>query len=212
MSLVLLFHWPGRLISGAALLAAATVAPAADTTARHEPCAGYCEVLRRHAARYPRLELADAYKLLHQATFGSEHAVPDAEAARRWYEREVRQLGTGPEEPVLDPVSADGRIVRVNLRPYLAQGGDSGKLVEAFVATANRRRGSPDQFRSAWSCVTFLAGASELPFKRPAAEDFLRQRAAEGFPAMHHSAAYVAAYHPAYRVVDRELLALPPSR
>lgn len=212
MRLVSFIRWPSLLSLGAALLAATALKPAAETPARHESCVGYCEILRRHAARYPRLELADAYKLLHQAVFGSEHAVADPEAARQWYEREVRQLGTGPEEPVFDPLSADGAIVRVHLRTYLAQGGDGAKLVDAFVRTANRRRGSTEQFRAAWACVEFLTARKALPFTKTDAETFLRQRAADGYPALHHSAAYVAAYRPAYRVVDRDLLPLPPAR
>ena len=33
-------------------------------------------LVRSHLARYPAMQPADAYKLLHQATLGSEHAMP----------------------------------------------------------------------------------------------------------------------------------------
>ena len=173
------------------------------TTAATGPRDAFAAVALQHLARYPAMQVEDVYKLAHQACLGSEHAVRDRTQAERWLEREFAQLGDGPQEPTIDPISPDGRIVRVHLRPYLAGGGDPTDLLDAFVRTANGVRGSPERLRSCWATVEALASDGSLPFSRTDAEAFGRRVDAAGFPAVHHSAAYGAAYRPAYRVVAR---------
>ena len=66
-------------------------------------------VLYAHFCRYPTMCIQDVYKLIHQAALGSEHAVSHAEDARKWMERQLADLGTGPDEPVVDPIPAEGQ-------------------------------------------------------------------------------------------------------
>ena len=167
---------------------------------------GFAAIVLAHLARYPAMQLEDVYKLAHQACLGSEHAVRDRAQAERWLERELARLGDGPQEPTIDPVAPDGRIVRVHLRPFVAAGGDATDLLDAFVRTANGFRGSHELLRSSWATVEGLAADGSLPFSRPDARAFGRRMADAGFPAVHHSAAYGAAYRPAYRVVARAFL------
>jgi hypothetical protein len=61
------------------------------------------------------------YKLLHQAAMGSEHAAPEEALARAWLDRELSQMGPGPAEGVVDPISPDGEVVRVHLRPFVGR-------------------------------------------------------------------------------------------
>jgi hypothetical protein len=82
------------------------------------------DVLHAHIARYPAMQIQDIYKLVHQAAMGSEHAISSARGPRMWLERELAEMGSGPEETLIDPISGDGQIVRVHLRPFLARGGD----------------------------------------------------------------------------------------
>ncbi|HZW04755.1 MAG TPA: hypothetical protein VFF68_12555, partial [Anaerolineaceae bacterium] len=65
------------------------------------------EILRAHHARYPRMQIQDEYKLIHQAALGSEHAVDSPEMARKWLIQEAAAMGNGPDEPVFDPISDD---------------------------------------------------------------------------------------------------------
>lgn len=164
------------------------------------------ETFRAHMARYPLMQLADVYKLAHQACFGSAHLVTDAQAARRRLLDEIAALGRGPAEPLVDPLSADGRILRVHLRPYVAAGYDPAWLGEAFVRTANTHRGTLAQFEATWSLALTLAEQGELPFAVADMTAYGARLAGEGYPAVHHSAAYEAQYAPAYRIVARELL------
>jgi len=98
--------------------------------------------------------------------------------------------------------------VRVHLRPFLAVGGNAAELLDAFVRTANGFGGSSERLVACWAGVEAMGAAGVLPFAGADARAFGRRMAAAGYPAVHHSAAYGAAYRPAYRVVARELLPL----
>jgi hypothetical protein len=163
-------------------------------------------ILIDQLSRYPLLDVQDLYKLVFQAALGSEHAVADVDAAQAWLARELKEMADGPPEPRIDPIAPDGRIVRVNLRPYLASNGDPAALLDAFVRTANEYRGTAEQLQRHWRYASALTESGVLPFALDAMQTFFEQMRARDFPAVHHSTRYEQAYHPAYRVVLRELL------
>ncbi len=164
------------------------------------------EILIEHSRRYPLWELDDAYKLIHQAAIGSEHAVGDEARARAWLVRELARLGPGPDEPLIDPISPDGAIVRVHLRPYARLGLESEQLLQAFLRTAREFRGSPGEVQRGLMSAARLAREERLAFREADVLAFVARMEAGGFPTMHHSAAFGAEYRPAYRVVARPFL------
>ena len=165
----------------------------------------------------PELRIEDAYKWLFQAARGGEHALADETAARAWLEAEWATLGPPQSgEPLWIPLTTDGRIGRLNLRPFRAQGGTPDALLAAFVAGAQAFEASPASFRRAWRA---LGGALR---KQP--QGYLtyaewrrldRDLRARDYPAVHHSPAYEQARQPAYRVLPaadaRELLESLPA-
>lgn len=165
-------------------------------------------ILSGQARRYPIMQPADLYKLLHQAALGSEHAAPGDSAARAWLEREIASLGEGPEEPAVDPISPSRDVVRVHLRPYLAAGGDPEALLAAFLRTAREFRGSPERLREWGLIAAEMADEGRLPFEAAALRGLLREKESRGFPAAHHSPIFQAHYRPAYRVVALGLFEL----
>jgi hypothetical protein len=168
-------------------------------------------ILRDQIGRYPQMQPVDLYKLLHQASLGSEHAVPGESGVRAWLERELAGLGEGPEEPEIDVIAPGGEIVRVHLRPYLAAGGDPERLLEAFARTAREFVGSKERLRRWGEAAERIAQERLLPFAADELGRLLRDREEEGFPAAHHSRLYQALYRPAYRVVAAAFLDLPVS-
>lgn len=168
------------------------------------------ELLGRQFQRYPRMELTDVYKLLHQAAMGPEHAVQDPAGARERLESEVAQLGEGPQEQLVDVISPDGNLARIHLRPYLAAGLALETLAEAFVQTARTRSGSPDKLAKFCGCLGDLAAAGGIPFSRDEVESYFASIVKRGYPVVHHSQAYREAYRPAYRVVALEHLPAMP--
>ncbi len=166
-----------------------------------------------HARRYPRWQVVDVYKLIYQGVFGAEHALRDAQLARRYLEDEwARLVPAAVDEPLFEPLRADGALGRVNLRPYKAQGGDVEALYAAWMVTAGRVHGTVDALRDAWEHVEALAQQGALPFALAELRQFWQDQAAQGFPAVHHSALYRSLYAPAYRVVLLEGLTNPPQK
>lgn len=171
--------------------------------------AGEAEALARFAAaalaEVPGAGMQDVYKWLFQAARGGEHAAPSEEAARSWLEREWASLaGPRPGEPLLVPLRPDGGIVRLNLRPFRAAGGDPGALLGAFLASARDFAPDPALFLSAWRAFgDLLPEAGGGAKGRTAFEELDRRSAAEGWPARHHTPAYAEANAPAYRVLTR---------
>jgi hypothetical protein len=159
-----------------------------------------------HAARYLKWEIPDIYKLIHQAAMGSEHAAADECAARAWLLRELREMGPGTDEPLIDPISPDHSIVRVHLRPFARMGLDAEMLLAAFLRTAREFRGSAPRLERGLEDAAQLAGEGLIAADPAEIELLAARMKASGYRAVHHSAAYVDAYRPAYRVAAREFL------
>jgi hypothetical protein len=163
-------------------------------------------ILNEHARRYPQWEVDDLYKLIYQAAMGSEHGVRDESSLRDWLLQELGQLGPGPAEPLVDPISPDGRIVRVHLRPYSTLQFQPETLLLAFIRTTREFSPSPERLAEYAAVATQLTGEGKLPFSRGMVANFMADMRARNFPAMHHSIRYRQLYQPAYRVVLRDLL------
>ncbi len=161
------------------------------------------QILISHLARTPSMQVQDVYKLLHQAALGSEHAARDEQAARDWLERELAEMGDGPDDPLLDLLSPNGQIVRVHLRPYLRAGKNPDTLLRAFIRTANEWRGSLDKLKE-YGAAAAQTGAESI--RREEIEAFFAKMEEQDFPAVHHSEVYQRLYRPAYRVIARQFL------
>ncbi|HWA11618.1 MAG TPA: hypothetical protein VHA15_00850 [Burkholderiales bacterium] len=164
------------------------------------------QLLSQHLARYPRMQLEDVYKLLHQAALGPGHAVEDAAAVRERLEAEAASLRGGFEDPARDIISPDGKLARVHLRPWIASGGSLDRLGEAFVATANAWVPARDKLAKFCGCLGDLAATGALPFPEGDVVAWFDRIAAAGYPAVRHSVAYSQNYQPAYRVVSVDFL------
>lgn len=153
-------------------------------------------VLYSQLARYPAMQIQDLYKLIHQAAQGSEHAVANPDSARNWLLREMAEMGEGPRESLIDPISPGGEIVRIHLRPFVAAGHDPDGLLDAFIRTANEYHGDVHMLEGFWQAAITLSN-----FPPEEMEDFFRSMKDQNFPAVHHSPEYEKLYRPAYRVI-----------
>jgi hypothetical protein len=114
--------------------------------------------------------------------------------------RELSEMGDGVPDPLIDPISHNGEIVRVHLRPYVAAGHDPLLLLDAFIRTANEHHGNFQVLEQYWQDAVAMDHfpASEL-------NEFFQDLKNKTFPAVHHSAEYERLYQPAYRVVSLAL-------
>ncbi len=161
-----------------------------------------------HLDDHPLAGAEDLYKFLHQAVYGPGHAIPNRESAAVWMEREIEDLGPPLEgELQCEALGGEPPLVRVNLRPFVATDGDADLLLDAFVASANLERGSSRRMEVVLSLAASYvqcAGRGELA---PELRTLTTELSKKGYPAIHHSEAYVEAYEPAYRVVEEVLAA-----
>ena len=156
--------------------------------------------LIEHLWRYPCMEVRDVYKLLYQGVFGVAHIMGE-KAWERLREESERVAGMDHrDEPLVEPVSVDGSLVRVNLRPYVSQGGDLRALYRAMLESSEHE-GDPTEFVSLWGMFKEAAAELELDFDDETIRLYDRSLEEKGPEPRHHSAAYREAYYPAYRVV-----------
>src|SRR5439155_24790316 len=118
------------------LRAAVLLAAAAVTASAAAAQDGWPELVRRHLQLHPEARAQDIYKLVYQGTMGNEIVAADPSAVERRLEREMSDARADGSEPLTEPVSPDGRLVRLNLRPYKAQGGSAAALAKAVIQTA----------------------------------------------------------------------------
>jgi hypothetical protein len=168
------------------------------------------QILLSHMHRYPAWEVQDIYKLAHQATLGSEHGVSDRAHTSMQLEEEISRLSGELIDPLIDPISVDGDIVRVHLRPYTHLKFPSRVLLEAFMQTAFRFRGSSDILEEYLVQIEELAQNSYLNVDHTSLEEFFSLMRNRGFPAVHHSKVFKQTYNPAYRVIARAYLPILP--
>lgn len=162
-------------------------------------------LLRENYERRPLMRATDFYKLLYQGAFGVAHIMGDA--AWDWLSKEAGSVDINehPGEPLVEDASADGSMVRVNLRPYLRRGLPLEDLFEAMENTA-LLEGSREEFLEAWDALKGLAASGEIQVD-PGELEALDEELRWGGPTPHHhSDAYREEYHPAYRIVGGEFL------
>jgi hypothetical protein len=166
---------------------------------------GIAGLLEAHLARYPASEITDVYKLLHQASFGPGHAIADRKAAREWLEHDLEQAQPEPGEALIESVHPLNAMVRLHLRPYVASGGAVKLLLDAMVRAGREVRGDPQLIAEGWLTFLALCQAGNAYAERFEAREVLLfgrvYGAAQGWPAIHHSPAFHAAYQPSYRVL-----------
>jgi hypothetical protein len=154
-------------------------------------------------AREDAFHIEDAYKWLYHATLGGEHAIADEQHVRRWMDREWSALGPPrPNEPMTVSLRPDGRLLRLNLRPFKAAGGSKEDALAGFIESARSFHADRQEFLVEWRELGArleggpIGGLTLEEWKR------LDSAARPDYPAIHHSQGHEIACEPAYRVLE----------
>lgn len=162
--------------------------------------------LVQYHGRYPKARAEDYYKLIHQSVFGVGHLIEDEASARSSLEREILTLGPPkPAETLLEPLDPEGRMMRVNLRPFVAQKLSQDALMAVLLETARTVEPDTSLFLGRWHAFGELVDRGELDVPVEDWKEVDRFARERSYPPVHHSNDYRGAYKPAYRVVLKGL-------
>ena len=167
------------------------------------------QILKDHAARYPRMEAVDYLKLLYQNEFGSGHLVRDRAQAEQAIQQEQEALIAYPPAPAPELEPIGNGLCRLPLALLPEDGAPA--LARLLAASAEQVRGSEAAFREKLALLFALCEGGALPIPRAAMEEEARRRFAGGPVPVSHSAAYRDAYHPHYRVLLRSYADVLPA-
>ena len=167
--------------------------------------------LLAHSEAYPRMQVTDLFKYLFQSAFGCEHLVASEDAAVAYIRRELAATedgrGTTPADLAADRL--DGAYSRVPIA-WLRAGLTPETLGKLFCRSAKIEPNGREELLAKLDVAREMIEAGELPFPT---EIFDREAAAwreSGYPAIHHSEAFRAAYRPAYRVIAQDYVRFLP--
>lgn len=166
------------------------------------------EITLTHFRKYPLMRPDDLYKLVFQAAMGPGHAVKDIKSVIDWMNQEVKDLDDYDDHDMIEEIDPDSVLVRVNLRPFLKNSGNTDKLCEAFMNTANSFPKQPEKIIKYWNDILDLAESEKILINKNELDQFFEEMKSKELPAAHHSDIYRTNYKPAYRVVSREFIDL----
>jgi len=157
------------------------------------------ELVTLHKRTRPEMRARDAYKLLFQGVYGVGHLM----GAGVWdyLQREVKSLDVKDQqgEALMESVSVDGSVVRVNLRPFIVK---DYPLIQLMEAMRNSEiKGKPSYFLEMWGNFVELVWSGQLDFDQAEVDTVNKSLNRDNPQPMHHTRQYRDAYHPAYRVV-----------
>lgn len=162
------------------------------------------QLLLRQVAIYPQLQIQDVFKFLHQSAFGCEHFVASLEKATAYI---AEEFATGVSQAQIEDL--DGAYCRVPLC-ILKSGLTAETFAKLFVASAKKEETGLENLLKKLKIAKEMAGEGLFPFTEEAFSQALEQWATKGYPAVHHSDTFRQAYHPAYRVMAKELALFLP--
>ena len=159
-----------------------------------------------HCHTYPKIQIEDVFKFLHQSTFGCEHMVSDCNAAVLYVEREFGRC----DASCTDAVEAlDGDYSRVHLG--VIRNGISPKTLGAlFCESAKCEKADLQALENKLAVFEALVKEGELSFEPEAVATAISKWRENCFCALHHSDTFRDEYRPAYRVISNKFLPFLP--
>lgn len=156
----------------------------------------------------PKSRLIDIYKSCFQDYMGAEHLVKDKAAVKAYLEEELATTSLADMMAwTVEPCGIDSQYVRVSLRTVMENVVPAETLLDAFVRSANTtQRPSLESWKERWH--TIISAIDEMSLQLPFYDEdkhFIDSILSVGKYAVSHSPQYREAYHPHYRIVERNI-------
>lgn len=164
--------------------------------------------INRQMQTYPKSRLLDIYKSCFQDYMGAEHLVSDRQRVKAYLDEELNTTSLDDLMPwYYEPCGIEGNYVRVSLRTVKEGIIQENLLLDAFIRSAsNKERPSVDSWREQWHKI--IGTIEQMNLNLPSySEDkqFIDSILSAGKYAISHSPDYREAYHPHYRIVERNI-------
>ena len=164
--------------------------------------------VNRQLQNYPKSRLLDIYKSCFQDYMGAEHLVSDRQMVTAYLDEELNTTSLDDLMPwYYEPCGIEGNYVRVSLRTVKEGIIQENLLLDAFIRSANNKeRPSVDSWREQWHKI--IGTIEQMNLNLPSySEDkqFIDSILSAGKYAISHSPEYREAYHPHYRIVERNI-------
>lgn len=163
------------------------------------------ELIQLHLKNHAQMQVQDVYKLFYQGNFGPAHILQHQEHAKKYLVEEFRSVEASDSESLTEPISTDGKMIRVNFAAFKHADGNIEALWQTLVKSAELVKPDTARFRKDWNEFVELANQKTFSFPQKDIELFDKKVHESQFPTVHHTEAYRQTNHPAYRVVLREV-------
>lgn len=157
------------------------------------------QILLKHFAIYPKMQVIDAVKLLYQSEFGGGHMITNPEQSLNRLKQEWKQRQKSSEKTIVEEIG-DG-ISRIDLAA-LDEGLAPETFNQMFINTAEHTVGTIENFEKKLAVLRELCTSGELPFHVEELDCYLNEYKAAGYPPVSHSEIYRECYHPSYRIIS----------
>ena len=162
----------------------------------------------RQMETYPQSRLLDIYKSCFQDYMGAEHLVTDRQRVKAYLDEELNTTTLEDLLPWLyEPCGAEGNYVRVSIRTVKEGIISADLLLDAFIRSANPgNRPSVESWCNRWHEFLEVIDTMNLNYPNYTVDKlFIDSILSVGKYAISHSPEYREAYHPHYRIVERNI-------
>ena len=164
--------------------------------------------VNRQMQSYPKSRLLDLYKSCFQDFMGAEHLVSDRQRVKAYLDEELNTTTLNELMPWnYEPCGIDSNYYRVSIRTVKENVISEDMLLDAYIRSANsEKRPSVETWRERWHKIIGTIDLMNLSL--PHYQDdksFIDSILSVGKYAISHSPEYREAYHPHYRIVERDI-------
>lgn len=163
-------------------------------------------LLTMHCQKYPRLQIQDVFKFLHQSSFGCEHLVTNLNSAIDYIDNESSRCDLNSNN-LIDEL--DGEYSRVHLA-FLRYGLSTETFGKLFFHSAKKEPDGMAKLEEKIQVIADLVKENKLPFSFAEFETKIQEWKTKDFSAVHHSNEFRENYNPAYRVISNRYISFLP--
>jgi hypothetical protein len=153
------------------------------------------------------MRIQDVYKLLFQGSLGPYHIMLHLDYAFSELEREFNEIETtdSKKETLLETISINRHVVRVNLRPFKGRFDSINSLFTVIRQSTATFTPDREELLRLWNIFSTLVSENELDFDHQELTEFEKSIDPLNDTSIRHSREYREREKPSYRVVLKSI-------